>query len=76
MIVAFKQSAAASGHSQANGAGLCSGLSLTRVLLILQALTAKSELLVPANPPVLDGVNDLTGPAVVSGQLLAWALHA
>jgi len=24
-------------------------------------LTAKSELLVPANPPVLDGVNDLTG---------------
>mmetsp|Transcript_18537 Transcript_18537/g.55885 ORF Transcript_18537/g.55885 Transcript_18537/m.55885 type:complete len:757 (+) Transcript_18537:318-2588(+) len=25
------------------------------------ALTAKSELLVPANPPVLDGVNDLTG---------------
>lgn len=30
-------------------------------MLLVQTLTAKPESLVPANPPVLDGVNDLTG---------------
>ncbi len=38
----------------------CPNINL-RGPFVVQAFSAKPELLVPANPPVLDGVNDLTG---------------
>ena len=34
--------------------------SAVSLLLSSQAVKVKTELLVPANPPILDGVNDLT----------------
>jgi hypothetical protein len=38
----------------------CQAGQITPAIVCFQVVKAKPELLVPANPPILDGVNDLT----------------
>lgn len=41
----------------------------------VQAVNTKAELLVPANPPILDGVNDLTSLSYLNEPSILHDLH-
>lgn len=45
------------------------------VAIRVQAVNTKADLLVPANPPILDGVNDLTSLSYLNEPSILHDLH-